>query len=151
METSQMNTHKKFLKSCKEKIDKKNGVQICLWKLSYSFMKLKIMIKDNELINENEIANIINEVMELETFNNLVIDFKFKKAFVFKNKLFKNKLCYIFEKNRDKNMPHGKVKIWASDYVYNYGQDIAGSMWRKCRFDFNREWELLEWAEDEAL
>ena len=148
MTTSQMETQNKFLNSCKEKIDKKNGVEICLRKLSYSFMELKIMIKDNEFINENEIANIINEEMELETFNNLVINFKFKKAFVFKNKLFKNKLCYKFEKNRDKNLPQGKVKIWASDYLYNYGRDVAGSTWRKFRLDFNREWELLEWAED---
>ena len=83
-------------------------------------MKLKIK-KDYEFVNENEIVEIINKEMESETFNNLVINFKFKKAFVFKNKLFKNELCYIFEKKRDKNMPHGKVKIWASDYLYNYG------------------------------
>ena len=82
-------------------------------------MKLKIIIKDYDFINENEIANIINDEMELETFNNLVINFKFKKAFVFKNKLFKNELSYKFEKNRDKNMPHGKVKIWASNYLYS--------------------------------
>ena len=148
METSQMDSQEKFLKSCKEKIDKKNGVQICLWKLSYSFMKLKIITKDYDFINENEIANIINDEMELETFNNLVINFKFKKAFVFKNKLFKNELSYKFEKNRDKNMPHGKVKIWASNYLYSYGKDAAGSTWRKFRLDFNQPWELVEWAED---
>ena len=148
MTTSQMETQNKFLDSCKEKIDKKNEVKVCLWKLSYSFMKLKIMIKDYEFVNQNEIVNIINEEMESETFNNLVTNFKFKKAFVFKNKLFKNELCYIFEKNRDKKMPHGKVKIWASDYLYNYGRDVAGSTWRKFRLDFNGEWELVEWAEE---
>ena len=134
--------------SCKEKIDKKNGVQICLWKLSYSFMKLTVITKDYDFINENEIPNKINDEMELETFNNLVINFKFKKAFVFKNKLFKNELSYKFEKNRDKNMPHGKVKIWASDHLYNYGKDAAGSSWRKFRLDFDQPWELVGWAED---
>ena len=68
----------KFLKNLKEKIDKENGVDVCLWQLSYSYMKLIICYTVKNEINEKKFLDLIKEEMKLETFQNLIVNFNFK-------------------------------------------------------------------------
>ena len=129
MRSKETEIKEEFLDLLKKKIEKKNGVKICLWKFCYSFMKIKVIIEDEKKINKHQILKTVSEEMNSEIFNNLVTNFKFKNGFVIKNQLYKNKLVYIFEKNRDKNKPHGKIKIIGSDPYFDYGRDYAGSSW----------------------
>ena len=124
------------------------GVRICLWKYSYSFMKIKVIVGDENKIDKHTILKIVSDEMKSQTFEILVGNFNFKNGFTIKNQLFKNKLSYIFERKRDRLTPHGKVKWVGSDPYYNYGHDQAGSSWRCLRCVRDPKYELLEWAED---
>ena len=148
MENIQSDIQYEFVKSLKRKIDLENGVRICLWKYFYSFMKIKVIVTDTTKINKHNILKLVSEEMKSQTFKNLVENFNFKNGFIIKNQLYKSKLSYIFERNRDRNRPHGKVKYVGSDPNYDYGHDQAGSSWRCLRFVTNPKYELLEWAED---
>ena len=49
------NLQETFLKSLKKQIDTESGVDVCLWQLSYSYMKLVVCYKSQqykELINQ---------------------------------------------------------------------------------------------------
>ena len=144
----QSDVQNEFLRSLKDKIDKKNGVKLSLWKYSYSFMRIVVIITGIEKINKHEILKVVSEELKTETFENLVRKFNFKNGFVIKNKLYENKLIYKFERNRDRNRPHGKFNCFGSDPYYDYGHDKAGSSWRRIRYMPDSKYELLEWAED---
>ena len=144
----QSDVQNEFLRSLKNKIDKKNGVKLSLWKYSYSFMKIVVIITGIEKINKHEILKVVSDELKTETFENLVRNFNFKNGFVIKNKLYENKLVYKFERNRDRKRPHGKFKCIGSDPYYDYGRDKAGSSWRRIRYMPDPEYELLEWADD---
>ena len=134
-----MDKQNKFLDFLKKQIDEKPGIDICLWKLSYSFMKVKLLINDLKKFNQNKIINLIKRTMNSELFNNL----HFKKQLFVKNRLFqKNQISYCFERIQDENRPFGKITFLAADPYYEYGRDEAGSSWR--RFCLDRDWELLE-------
>ena len=121
---------------------------MCLWKYSYSFIKIKVIATNTAKINKHDILKLVSEEMKSQTFKNLVENFNFKNGFIIKNQLYKSKLSYIFERKRDRSRPHGKVKYLGSDPNYDYGHDKAGSSWRCLRFVTNPKYELLEWAED---
>ena len=148
MENNQSDVQYEFVKSLKRKIDLENGVRICLWKYSYSFMKIKVIVTDTTKINKHNILKLVSEEMKSQTFENLVENFNFKNGFIIKSQLYKSKLSYIFERNRDRSRPHGKVKYLGSDPNYDYGHDQVGSSWPYLRFVSNPKYELLEWAED---
>ena len=68
----------KFLSSLKKKIDNEIGVDICLWQLSYSYMKLIIRYTNKQLIDQTRILDFLKEQMERELFQEL-INLKLKK------------------------------------------------------------------------
>ena len=148
MENKQTDMEYEFVKSLKKNIDLEHGVRICLWKFCYSFMKIKVIVSNASEIKKHKILKIVSDEMKSPTFEILVQDFNFKNGFIIKNKLFKNKLTYIFERKRDRLRPHGKVKWQGSDQYYNYGLDQAGSSWHCLRFVRDPKHELLEWAEN---
>ena len=148
MENEQSDIQYEFVKSLKRKIDLEHGVRMCLWKYSYSFMKINVMVSDTSKIDKHKILKIVADEMKSQTFEILVENFHFKNGFTIKNQLFKNKLSYIFERKRDRLRPHCKVKFLGSDPNYNYGHDQAGSSWRCLRYVRDPKYELLEWAED---
>ena len=133
MENQQTDMEYEFVKSLKKKIDLECGVGICLWRFCYSFMKIKVIGNNVGEINKHKILKIVSDEMN---------------GFTIKNKLFKNKLTYVFERKRDRLTPHGKVKWLGSDQYYNYGHDQAGSSWRCLRCVRDPKYELMEWAED---
>ena len=51
---TKIDLQEKFLNNLKEKIEKENGVDMCLWQLSYSYMKLKICYTNKNLIDEKK-------------------------------------------------------------------------------------------------
>ena len=148
MENEQSDIQYEFVKSLKKEIDLEHGVRICLWKYSYSFMKMKVIVGDESKIDKHKILKIVSDEMKSQTFEILVKKFNFKNGFTIKNQLFKNKLSYIFERKRDRLRPHGKVSWVGSDPNYNYGHDKAGSSWRCLRYVRDPKYELLEWAKD---
>ena len=134
----------KILNSLKKKIDNETGFDVCLWQLSYSYMKFIVNYTNKKLINQTKILNFLTEQMESQTFHELQ-NLKFKKSITIKHLDSENELHYIWEHRRDKTHPHGKVKIFCSGGV-DFGRDDAGSVWTK----FGREdWELYLWAEEE--
>ena len=106
----------KFLGSLKKKIDNETGVDVCLWQLSYSYMRFVILYKNKQLINQTKILEYIKEQMESQTFQELE-NLKFKKKITIKHFDSENELHYIWEHKRDKTHPHGKVNIFCSGGV----------------------------------
>ena len=49
-----MDKQEKFLNFLKEQIDEEPSIDICLWKLSYSFMKIKLLINDLKKFNQKK-------------------------------------------------------------------------------------------------
>ena len=47
-----VNLQESFLSVLKKKIDNEVGVDVCLWQLSYSYMKLIVCYKSKQLINQ---------------------------------------------------------------------------------------------------
>ena len=77
--------------------------------------------------------------MNSELFN----DLHFKKQLFVKNCLLQKKqISYCFERIQDECRPFGKVKFCAADPYFEFGNDEAGSSWRK--FCLDQKWELLE-------
>ena len=139
-----MQSSRNIFKQFKKKIDIEAGVDVCLWQLSYSYMRLIVCYTNKELINQTKILDFIKEQMESDTFQKLM-NLKLKKKITITHVDSENELRYIWEHRRDKRHPHGNVKIFCSGGVH-FGRDDAGSVW--CRFGFG-EWELHSWAEDE--
>ena len=108
------NLQEKFLKNLKEKIDNENGVDVCLWQLSYSYMKLILCYTNKHLINEKKILDFIKEEMKLETIQKLIVNFDFKNQINIDYLDSENEIRFIFEHKRNKSHPHGKVKIFCS-------------------------------------
>ena len=73
-------------------------------------MKIKVIVNNVGEINKHKILKIGSDEMKSPTFEILVKNFNFKNGFTIKNKLFKNKLAYVFERKRDRLTPHGKVR-----------------------------------------
>ena len=138
------NLQENFLSSLKKKIDNEIGVDVCLWELSYSYMKLIIRYTNKQLIDQTRILDFLKEQMESELFQELM-NLKFKKKKTIEHLDSKNELRYVWEHTRDKSRPHGNVNIFCSYGSINYGRDDAGSIW--CRFGF-KDWELHSWAEE---
>ena len=61
----------KFLSSLKKKIDNETGVDVCLWQLSYSYMKSIIHCTNKQLIDQTRILDFLKEQMESELFQEL--------------------------------------------------------------------------------
>ena len=68
----------KILSSLKKKIDNEIGVDVCLWQLSYSYMKLIIRYTYKQLIDQTRILDFLKEQMESKLFQELM-NLKFKK------------------------------------------------------------------------
>ena len=68
----------KILSSLKKKIDNEIGVDVCLWQLSYSYMKLIIHYTNKQLIDQTRILDFLKEQVESELFQELK-NLKFKK------------------------------------------------------------------------
>ena len=138
------NLQESFLSSLKKKIDTEVGVDVCLWQLSYSYMKLIVCYTNKQLINQTKILETLKEETEGENFDQLMkLSFKKKKKIQHIDS--ENELQYIWEHKRDKLHPHDNVNIFCSGGA-DFGRDDAGSIW--CRFGFGN-WEFHSWKEDE--
>ena len=89
-------------------------------------MKLNVCYKSKQLINESKIINYLKEQLETEIFQQL-INLKFKKIILIQHVDSKNQIRYIWERQRDKNYPHGNVRIFCSGGL-DFGTDDAGSV-----------------------
>ena len=66
------NLQEEFLNSLKQKLDNEVGVDVCLWQLSYSYMKLIICYTNKQLIDQTKILNFLKNQMETEVFQELM-------------------------------------------------------------------------------
>ena len=66
------NLQEEFLDSLKQKLDNEVGVDVCLWQLSYSYMKLIICYTNKQLIDQTKILNFFKNQMESEVFQELM-------------------------------------------------------------------------------
>ena len=121
-----MNYQNQFLNNLRKKIKNEENVNNCLWKFSYSHMKLTISFFNKENIDEKKILDIVKEEMTTPIFDLLI------------NKNFKNEtnieyvngeLWIIWGRERDREHPHGQVNIFCSEGGISYGTDEAGSVW----------------------
>ena len=115
-----------FLNALRNKIKNKNNIRTCLWSSSYSHLILKISFVNNNTNDEKEILEIVNNEMKLPTFVRLMT-LSFKKEI--STKYVDNELWITWERERDREHPHGKVNIFMSAGSISYGTDEAGSVW----------------------
>ena len=121
-----MEYQQQFLNALRNKIKNKDNIRSCLWSFSYSHLILKISFVNENAINEKEILEIVNNEMKLPTFVRLM-DLNFKKEI--STKYVDNELRITWERERDREHPHGKVNIFMSAGTISYGTDEAGSVW----------------------
>ena len=147
--SSKVELQESFLNSLRHKFNSESGVDVTLWQLSYSYMKLIVNYTIKEKMNENKQIEILNKEMESDIFKSL-IGFGFKKEFKIHDCSSDCEIRYIWECARDKTHPHGNVKIFASDLASSitYGKDDAGSVWTE--FGWGK-WELCTWAGQSEL
>ena len=69
MENEQSDIRYEFVKSLKKKIDLEHGVRICLWKYSYSFMKMKVMVGNESKNDKHKILKIVSDEMKSQTID----------------------------------------------------------------------------------
>ena len=121
-----MEYQKQFLNDLRKKINNENNIKSCLWSFSYSHLILKISFENNNAVNEKQILEIVNNEMKLSTFV-LLMNLNFKKEI--STKYVDNELWITWERERDREHPHGKVNIFMSAGTISYGTDEAGSVW----------------------
>ena len=121
-----MEYQQQFLNALRNKIKNKDNIRSCLWSFSYSHLILKISFVNENAINEKEILEIVNNEMKLPTFVWLM-NLNFKKEI--STKYVDNELRITWERERDREHPHGKVNIFMSAGTISYGTDEAGSVW----------------------
>ena len=121
-----MEYQKQFLNDLRNKIKNENNIKSCLWSFSYSHLILKISFVNNDTINEKQILEIVKNEMKLPTFVRLMtLNFKNEISTKYVN----NELRITWERERDRDHPHGKVNIFMSAGTISYGTDEAGSVW----------------------
>ena len=121
-----MEHQKQFLNDLHKKIKNEDNIENCLWSFSYSHMILKISFLNGNNINEKQILEIVKNEMKLSTFDLLLI-LKFKNEI--STKYVNNELWITWEREQDREHPHGKVNIFMSAGTISYGTDEAGSVW----------------------
>ena len=121
-----MEYQKQFLNDLRNKIKNENNIRTCLWSLSYSHLILKISFVNIDTINEKHILEIVKNEMKLPTFVRL-LTLNFKNEIT--TKYVNNELWITWERERDRDHPHGKVNIFMSAGTISYGTDEAGSVW----------------------
>ena len=121
-----MEYQQQFLNALRNKIKNKDNIRSCLWSFSYSHLILKISFVNENAINEKEILEIVNNEMKQPTFVRLM-NLNFKKEI--STKYVDNELRITWERERDREHPHGKVNIFMSAGPTSYGTDEAGSVW----------------------
>ena len=89
-------------------------------------MILTISYFHENSINENEIIEFINKSMTTPVFVRLMNQ-NFKKAI--KIERCNGETWFTWERERDRDHPHGKVKIFMSAHGTSFGTDEAGSTW----------------------
>ena len=115
-----------FLNALRNKIKNKNNIRTCLWSSSYSHLILKISFVNNNTNDEKEILEIVKNEMKLPTFVRLMtLNFKNEISTKYVN----NELWITWERERDREHPHGKVNIFMSAGSISYGTDEAWSVW----------------------
>ena len=134
-----------FLNNLKRKLKIFDGIDTVLWCFCPSHMTLKILFTNPKLLDCEKIGEVLFEEMNNDTFKSLV-DLGFRKEFTV-DKKGDNELHHVWSKKRTKDVPHGKVKIFASNLLSgdDFGHDLAGSCWKK--HDFGK-WELVTFVED---
>ena len=121
-----MEYQKQFLNDLRKKINNENNIKSCLWSFSYSHLILKISFENNNAINEKQILEIVNNEMKLPSFVRLM-NLNFKKEI--STKYVDNELRITWEREQDREHPHGKVNIFMFAGPISYGTDEAGSVW----------------------
>ena len=113
--SNRMDLQEFFLKKLRHNLKQPSGVREVLWKLSYSFMSIIVCYSEDSkhLLDLSNIETIIKSEIESDIFKSL-IDYGFVKDFKIKNK--QKDIRYKWERVRDKNHPHGKVKIYTNLY-----------------------------------
>ena len=131
-----------FLRALRNNIKKKSYVKACLWSASYSHMKLTISYLNKNDFNESEIIEFIKKTMTTPVFVRLMNE-NFKKDLKVEN--YDDEMIIIWERERDRYHPHGKVKIFVSGGGVSYGTDEAGSTW--CSSFGTSTWKLHSYKE----
>ena len=130
-----MDYQRDFLNNLRKKIKNEENVNSCLWRLSYSHMILAISFFNN--INEKKILEIVKKEMTTPIFV-LLMNENFKNEVNLKY-VNNNELWFAWERERDREHPHGNVKIFCSGGGVSYGTDEAGSVWWSAKVG---EWKL---------
>ena len=121
-----MEHQQQFLNNLRKKIKNEENIKNCLWKLSYSHMKLTISFENKDLINEKKNLEIVNKEMVSPIFVLLMNEnFKNEKKIKYSEK----EIQITWERERDREHPYGKVSIFMSGGGISYGTDEAGSAW----------------------
>ena len=115
-----------FLNDLRKKIKNESNIRECLWSSSYSHTILKISFINKDIVNQKQILEIVTDQMESATFDWLVT-MKFKNEIT--TNYVNNELWITWERERDRDHPHGKVNIFMSAGPISYGTDEAGSVW----------------------
>ena len=89
-------------------------------------MKLTISYLNKNDFNESEIIEFIKKTMTTPVFVRLMNE-NFKKDLKMEN--YDGEMIIIWERERDRDHPHGKVKIFMSGGGISFGTDEAGSTW----------------------
>ena len=131
-----MEYQREFLNNLQKKIKNEENISSCLWRLSYSHMHLTISFLKKENINEEKILEIVKKEMGTPIFVSLMNE-NFKNEI--NSKYVNNELWFTWERERDREHPHGKVKIFCSGGGVSYGTDEAGSVWWSAKVG---EWKL---------
>ena len=121
-----MEDQNQFLNGLRKIINKKKYVNSCLWSFSYSHMTLKISFLNENDNNEKEILEIVKKTMTTPVFVRLMNQ-NFKNNIT--TKYVNGELWITWERERDREHPHGKVNIFMCAGSISYGTDEAGSVW----------------------
>ena len=121
-----MEDQNQFLNGLRKIINKKEYANSCLWSFSYSHMTLKISFLNKNDNNEKEILEIVKKTMTTPVFVRLMNQ-NFKNNIT--TKYVNGELWVTWERERDREHPHGKVNIFMCAGSVSYGTDEAGSVW----------------------
>ena len=120
-----MDYQNQFLNNLRKKIKNEKNVNSCLWKFSYSHMKLTISLFNKENIEEKKNLDIVKKKMTTPIFV-LLMNENFKNETNIK--YVNGELWITWERERDREHPHGQVKIFCSGGGISNGTDEAGSV-----------------------
>ena len=111
-----------FLNDLRKKIKNEENIDNCIWSFSYSHITIKISFVNKGNINEKKFLEIVKKEMTFPTFD-LLMKLKFKNEINIK--YVNNELWITWERERDREHPHGQVKFFCSGGGISYGTKLV--------------------------